>query len=376
MRSAEFSPIRDLRALPRTLRRAFHRGTTPRREASSSSCRPARDREAAASPGGADSLWRPVASGPRTALRLRGVSFSLLMSMRQPVSVAASRTFWPFLPIASDSCLSSTTTSMTRPPSSTIDTRWTFAGLSALVTNTIGSSEYSTMSIFSPRSSRMMAWTRVPSFRRRLRPSFYRARGRTRLPSYVLRPHRRCGSNRPIVDLRHFLLEGFTAPDRCARAITDLSLRLTARSARSRSPGARNLGAGLFLARQRGLDAPSSITMSPFSKRFAVPLTLPNAGRRRRCSALRFADFLKLPAWPSARRFARERRWAWELVSCPPRPRRRLLRFRPARSPWQDWCCWTIARANGSTGGWFRPNPGSHSSGILPRRRQPTSRWR
>ena len=28
--------------------------------------------------------------------------------MRQPVSFAASRTFWPFLPIASDSCLSST----------------------------------------------------------------------------------------------------------------------------------------------------------------------------------------------------------------------------------------------------------------------------
>ena len=84
------------------------------------------------------------------------------MSIRQPVSFAASRTFCPFLPMASDSCLSSTTTSMTRSRSSTIDTRWTFAGLSAFVTSATGSSDHSTMSIFSPRSSRMMAWTRVP----------------------------------------------------------------------------------------------------------------------------------------------------------------------------------------------------------------------
>ena len=54
------------------------------------------------------------------------------MSIRQPVSFAASRTFWPFLPMASDSCLSSTTTSITRSPSSTIETRCTLAGLSAL----------------------------------------------------------------------------------------------------------------------------------------------------------------------------------------------------------------------------------------------------
>jgi hypothetical protein len=84
------------------------------------------------------------------------------MSMRQPVSLAASLTFWPFLPMASDSCLSSTTTSTTRSLSSTIDTRCTFAGLSALVTSWIGSSDHSTMSIFSPRSSRMIACTRVP----------------------------------------------------------------------------------------------------------------------------------------------------------------------------------------------------------------------
>ena len=84
------------------------------------------------------------------------------MSIRQPVSLAARRTFCPFLPIASDSCLSSTITSITLSRSSTIDTRCTFAGLSALVTKPTGSSENSTMSIFSPRSSRMMAWTRVP----------------------------------------------------------------------------------------------------------------------------------------------------------------------------------------------------------------------
>ena len=84
------------------------------------------------------------------------------MSIRQPVSFAASRTFWPFLPMASESCLSSTITSMTRSRSSTIDTRCTLAGLSALVTNAIGSSDHSTMSIFSPRSSRMIDWTRVP----------------------------------------------------------------------------------------------------------------------------------------------------------------------------------------------------------------------
>ena len=84
------------------------------------------------------------------------------MSIFQPVSFAASRTFWPFLPIASDSCRSSTTTSITRFSSSTMLTRWTRAGESALVTNVTGSSDHSTMSIFSPRSSRMIACTRVP----------------------------------------------------------------------------------------------------------------------------------------------------------------------------------------------------------------------
>ena len=40
--------------------------------------------------------------------------------------------------------------------------RLTFAGLSACVANTTGSSEYSMMSIFSPRSSRMIDCTRMP----------------------------------------------------------------------------------------------------------------------------------------------------------------------------------------------------------------------
>jgi hypothetical protein len=92
----------------------------------------------------------------------RRFSSSLLMSIRQPVSLAASRTFCPFLPMASDNCLSSTMTSITFSRSSVMDTRCTFAGLRALVTKLTVSSENSTMSIFSPRNSRMIACTRVP----------------------------------------------------------------------------------------------------------------------------------------------------------------------------------------------------------------------
>ena len=84
------------------------------------------------------------------------------MSIRQPVSLAARRTFWPFLPIASESWRSSTTTSTIASALSTSVTRCTLAGLMALVTNATGSSDHSTMSIFSPRSSRMIACTRVP----------------------------------------------------------------------------------------------------------------------------------------------------------------------------------------------------------------------
>ncbi len=68
-------------------------------------------------------------------------SSSLLMSIRQPNSLAASRTFWPFLPMARESCVSSTITSICFPARSTIVTLAILAGLSALVTKTTGSSE-------------------------------------------------------------------------------------------------------------------------------------------------------------------------------------------------------------------------------------------
>ena len=89
-------------------------------------------------------------------------SSSVLMSTRQPISFAASRTFWPFLPIASESCASSTITSMCLPSGSTIATREILAGLSAFSTNFCESSLNSMMSIFSPRSSRMIDCTRMP----------------------------------------------------------------------------------------------------------------------------------------------------------------------------------------------------------------------
>src|ERR1700761_8641282 len=49
------------------------------------------------------------------------------MSMRQAVSCDARRTFWPFLPIASDSLSSGTISSM-RWPSASMITRFTSAG--------------------------------------------------------------------------------------------------------------------------------------------------------------------------------------------------------------------------------------------------------
>ena len=81
--------------------------------------------------------------------------------MRQPVSCDARRTFWPFLPIASDS-LSSGTISSIVWVSASMTTRDTSAGAIALHTKRAGSSEYGTMSIFSPRSSCTTAWTREP----------------------------------------------------------------------------------------------------------------------------------------------------------------------------------------------------------------------
>src|SRR5262249_42880062 len=85
------------------------------------------DSPAVPSPGAACSAGfssAAASSAPNCASTSRRFSSSLLMSIRHPVSFAARRTFWPFLPIASDNCLSSTTTSITRSLSSTIDTRW------------------------------------------------------------------------------------------------------------------------------------------------------------------------------------------------------------------------------------------------------------
>ncbi len=97
--------------------------------------------------------------------RSLSISDSLLMSMRMPVSLAASRAFCPFLPIASESWLSGTITSAAggaSPVSSPTVTDDTLAGDSARATNVVGSCDHSMMSIFSPRSSRLMTWMRVP----------------------------------------------------------------------------------------------------------------------------------------------------------------------------------------------------------------------
>ena len=57
----------------------------------------------------------PTSRPSSCASTSRRFSSSLLMSMRQPVNLAARRTFCPFLPIARESCLSSTITSTFRP---------------------------------------------------------------------------------------------------------------------------------------------------------------------------------------------------------------------------------------------------------------------
>ena len=76
-------------------------------------------------------------------------------------SFAASRAFWPPLPIASESWSSATTTCMRFSASWTL-TSMTRAGESARETNTVGSCDQGTMSMRSPPSSRTMLWTREP----------------------------------------------------------------------------------------------------------------------------------------------------------------------------------------------------------------------
>ena len=81
--------------------------------------------------------------------------------MRQPVSRAASRAFWPSRPIASESIRSGTVTLAIRC-SSSMSTEMTWAGRSAFATNSAGSSFHGMTSIFSPPSSATTAWTRAP----------------------------------------------------------------------------------------------------------------------------------------------------------------------------------------------------------------------
>ena len=83
------------------------------------------------------------------------------MSIRQPVSRAASRAFWPSRPMASDSIRSGTVTLAMRC-SSSMSTEMTWAGLRALATNRLASSLHGMTSIFSPDSSATTAWTRAP----------------------------------------------------------------------------------------------------------------------------------------------------------------------------------------------------------------------
>ncbi len=115
--------------------------------------------------------WRACATSALTAC-------SLLISIRAPMRAAASRTFWPRLPIARESWSSSTMhsrvgTGSTGSPSAPIsgspsssagmaETRVIFAGESAFCAYVMRSSEYWMMSMRSPRSSRMIACTRAP----------------------------------------------------------------------------------------------------------------------------------------------------------------------------------------------------------------------
>src|SRR2546421_3132242 len=77
---------------------------------------------------------------------------SLLMSIRQPVSRAASLAFWPSLPMARESWKSGTITSAVWV-SGSMRTSFTFAGDSAFDTKREASSAHGMMSTFSPRSS-------------------------------------------------------------------------------------------------------------------------------------------------------------------------------------------------------------------------------
>ena len=84
-----------------------------------------------------------------------------MISISQPTSWEARRTFWPRLPIASDSWSSGTTTSMRRSAAS-MTTLVTSAGCRAFTTKVAVSGDQGMISTFSPPSSLTTAWTRLP----------------------------------------------------------------------------------------------------------------------------------------------------------------------------------------------------------------------
>ena len=84
-----------------------------------------------------------------SSLSLRSTSLMFARSIFQPVSFDARRTFCPSLPMASESW-SSSTMARTSPSASLNLSAETFAGASALETNSFEVSLQLTISIFSP----------------------------------------------------------------------------------------------------------------------------------------------------------------------------------------------------------------------------------
>jgi len=117
-------------------------------------------------------VWRsssPICSSraesERTSCRVSlPASETLLMSIRQPVSLAARRAFCPSRPIARLNWSSGTITVAVLPPGarSFRYTPVTRAGLMALAMKMAGSAFHSITSIFSLLSSLTIAWMRTP----------------------------------------------------------------------------------------------------------------------------------------------------------------------------------------------------------------------
>ncbi len=88
-------------------------------------------------------------------------SSSVMMSMSQPTSLLASRTFWPLRPMARESWSSSTITSARfSSGNSVIESTW--AGFSEFIRRTSRESFHRMMSIFSPPISSMILRMREP----------------------------------------------------------------------------------------------------------------------------------------------------------------------------------------------------------------------